>query len=175
MDDTRNVARAPLPQAAPSSGPKQDPRIALLPKVPGALAERLGYHMGLLLIEKFGGQTMRVPTHPERETVLSRALGEEAARLISELFGGESIEVPRVAKKLAATHLRRCILEHPGSNNEAARDLDVSCRYVRQVRADARKAVRRERLKQAFDRDAKRLAGKPATPSSSTAETKESQ
>lgn len=116
-----------------------DPRIARLPKVARALAERLGYETGVQLLAKFGGRQISVPTKPSlvKGSRLARDLGENAACVISELFAGETLEVPKGDFSRGAL-LRAAILDHTGSANEVARDLNVTRRWVRMVRAEAR-------------------------------------
>jgi len=105
--------------------------------VPRLLAERLGYDMGLLLMKKFGGVQVSVPAKPTlvKGSVIARALGEEAALAMCELFGGGSVEIP-TGSRLRRDDRRRAIIDHPGTNNEAARALGVSSRWVRMVRND---------------------------------------
>lgn len=121
--------------------------------MPRALAERCGYATALRLMEEFGGMQISIPTTPAalERSGLARALGEDAAKALFELCAGDTVEVPK-GRGVKADARRRAILEHPGSNNEAARDLRLSRRWVRTVRADARKA-RRARLAEAFSRD----------------------
>ncbi|MEK7754525.1 MAG: Mor transcription activator family protein [Acidobacteriota bacterium] len=142
MNNPRNITkeftRARLPQLAPPTSVREqrDPRTARLPKVPRALAKRLGYEVGLLLMTKFGGSLLSVPTSPTpaKGSVISRALGEAAARVMTELWGGESLEIP-LGSKVKAADRRRAIIDHPGSHNEVAREFGVSRRWVRMVRA----------------------------------------
>jgi hypothetical protein len=133
----KELERARLPQLASSSVSERDPRTARLPKVPRLLAERLGYDMGMLLMKKFGGVQVSVPAKPilVKGSVIARALGEEAALAMCELFGGGSVEIP-TGSRLRRDDRRRAIIDHPGTNNEAARALGVSSRWVRMVRND---------------------------------------
>jgi len=132
-------ARTPSPNSS-----LRDPRIARLPKVPRALAKRLGYEAGLQLMAAFGGRQIRIPTKRFSLTSgneIACVLGEEVAAIMADLFGGETIEIPK-GSFLKADALRAAILAHPGSHNEAARDLGVSRRYVRMVRPLAKPAKR---------------------------------
>lgn len=135
LQKANDVVRARLPQMAPTSVSERDPRTARLPKVPRQLAERLGYDMGLQLLNKFGGQQVPVPAKLTlvKGSVIARALGEEAARVMCELFAGQTVEVP-TGRKIKGDCARQAILDHPGSNNEAARDLGFTRRWVRMVR-----------------------------------------
>lgn len=141
-DATTKNAREPFPQAAPSISPQLDARIVRLPKVPRALAERLGYDAGLLLMTKLGGSQLVVPKGPPTSgtSVLVQALGEAAALVLIELFGGSTLEIPRGAS-LDAEAKRDAILRHPGSHDAAARAFNVTNRWVRMVRAAARKTA----------------------------------
>ena len=135
----KEFERAPLPQSAPS---QRDPRLARLPQVPRQLAKRLGYDMGLLLMEKFGGQQVPVPLKPTlvKGSVIARAMGEEAALAMCELFAGSTLEIP-TGSRLRSGDRRQAIIDHPGSHNEAAREFGVSRRWVRMVRAPQAKEV----------------------------------
>jgi len=121
--------------------------------VPRALAERLGYDAGLLLMRKLGGTQVLVPT-TTRGSVISRALGEDAALVMAELFGGSYIDIP-LGTRLQSIEKREAILARKGSSTSVARALGVTRRYVNMLRADAKKS-RREALRRAFERDAKR-------------------
>lgn len=160
----KRTPRQPTLASSPSStlAAKSDPRIAQLPKVPRALAERLGYGVGLQLMAKFGGTQIRVPADANRVavSVIARTLGEDAARVLCELHGGDSIEIP-IGIRARSTGLRRAILEHPGSNNEVALELGVTRRWVRMVRGGAR-AAKRSALREAFESDEERLANAAA-------------
>lgn len=161
MNLNKKSERARLPQLAPSS----DPRTARLPKVPRALAERLGYDTGLLLMKTLGGTQVLVPT-TARSSVISRALGEDAARVMTELFGGSDIDIP-LGTRFQSIEKREAILAHAGSSKAVARALGVTRRYVDMLRADAKKS-RRAALRRAFERDENRLQTQPNHPTSAT-------
>jgi hypothetical protein len=120
---------------------QRDPRIARLPKVPRALAERLGFDTGWLLIAKFGGKQLAIPTTFTRRngTVLTRALGEKAARVMAELFAGSTLEIPTGAR-FRSQDRRKAIALHRGSHGEVAASIGCTRRYVRMVRAAAKPA-----------------------------------
>lgn len=93
-------------------------------------------------MNSLGGLQVKVPAKPPRaqRSIFARALGEEAARIMVELFGGCIIEIPNGAR-LRAEQRRAAILIHPGRHGEVARDIGVTRRWVRVVRASARKAA----------------------------------
>lgn len=169
-------ARPPVAELTPSATDhaKADPRIARLPKVPRALAERLGYAAGVQLMEKFGGTILSIPKggHADAGSTLLNALGAEATRVLIELFGSSNMEIPSGAVLRSAARKQE-IISYQGSANEAARAFGVSNKWVRMVRRaarrDAEKATRRVALREAFERDEKRLSqagtGQRALPS----------
>lgn len=121
----------------------RDPRIARLPKVARRVAaEGAGYEQALELMKRFGGRQIAIPRKPRmgtRPSNIARVLGGDTAAVLCRLYGGETIDIPSYARErprpsLPPGALRQAICEHPGSHNEAARDLGVTRRYVRMVR-----------------------------------------
>ena len=111
-----------------------DPRLSQLHGAARALAEELGYDMGVKFMIDFGGQQLSIPKRPmPRTSKIWRALGEQAAKTLSRLYGPGQIEVP-IGAALEAAARNRAIANHPGSHNDAAKAFKVTRRWVRMVR-----------------------------------------
>jgi hypothetical protein len=117
--------------------PRTDGRIGQLVGPARALAEALGYDMGLRLMTEFGGMRIDIPKRPLPKWVVWRALGEKAAKALCHHFGTRRIEIP-VASRIARLARNHAIATHEGSHNEAARQFGVSRRWVKMVRRGAR-------------------------------------
>lgn len=112
----------------------KDPRIAQLPGVARALAEELGYDMGIKLMVEFGGMQVPIPKRPlQNSSKLWQVLGEQAAKTLSRLYGPGQIDVP-IGESLKAAERNRAIAKHEGSHNETARAFGVTRRWVKMVR-----------------------------------------
>lgn len=114
----------------------RDRRITLLAGAARALAEELGYDVGVALMLHFGGQQISVPARPLGKWIVRQKLGLEAARVLCRRYGVTTIEVP-TGKALRSAEQQRLIRQHPGSHNEAARAAGVTRRWVRMVRKGA--------------------------------------
>lgn len=99
------------------------------------VAEEISPASALLLVEKFGGISLYVPTARElgRNHLLVRELGWEKAVALCEARGGEHIEIPTLyyarAKKAA-------IVRAVGSTRAIAMRYRVTEAYVRRLRKD---------------------------------------
>lgn len=97
------------------------------------VAEEIGSASALLLVEKFAGISLYVPTEREltRSHLLVRELGWDKAVTLCQARGGEHIEVPTLyyarAKKAA-------IVRAIGSNRAIAMKYRVTEAYVRRLR-----------------------------------------
>lgn len=68
------------------------------------LAVHIGPYAALLLIDRLGGQTIRVPMDPERNR-MTFIIGEAKARIMSQVYGGSRWTVP--TGRAALTEARR--------------------------------------------------------------------
>ena len=101
----------------------------------GYLIELMGVRATLKLCETFGGQDRlyipkRVtlePTHP-----LARAIGITAARKLAGAHGTQSYEIP-MAKSWQRAPVLKKLQGGSISNREAARQLGLSTRRIRQI------------------------------------------
>lgn len=57
------------------------------------LAAHIGPYAALLLVDRLGGQTIRVPIDPERNR-MTFIIGEAKARIMSQVYGGSRWTVP---------------------------------------------------------------------------------
>ena len=116
-----------------------DPRIQQLAGAAKALAQRLGYDVGVKLMAEFGGLQISVPKRPLAKSRLYQTLGRDAAKVLSELYGPSTIDVP-VASRLARLARNRAIAEAEGSHGDVARRFGCTRRWVKMVRATHRPA-----------------------------------
>jgi hypothetical protein len=111
-----------------------DPRVKQLSGPVRAIAERLGYDVGIKFMTEFGGQQISIPKRPmPRTSVVWKKLGEDVAKLLSELYPPGPLEIPN-GGPMRKLERNRAIADHPGSHNVAAREFGVTRRWVRMVR-----------------------------------------
>lgn len=98
------------------------------------VAEVIGADSALLLVEKFGGISVYVPS-PEmlrRDHHLVRELGWDKAMTLCQARGGEHIDVPTLYYARAK---KQRIVNAVGSNRAIAMRFGVTEAYVRKLRA----------------------------------------
>ena len=105
----------------------------------GDLCERFGEGAADKLIEEFGGQEFIVPRKSAGSS-LEKALGQEIAAAIVEKHSGCLLAVPSSVGLLnKASRIRHTVADNPElSNNELAKKLGVTSRWVREIRRQLR-------------------------------------
>lgn len=58
------------------------------------MAAHIGPYATLLLIDRLGGQSFRVPMDPDRNRMIA-IIGEPKSRIMSQVYGGNHIQMPR--------------------------------------------------------------------------------
>jgi Mor family transcriptional regulator len=76
----------------------------------------------LVLVDKFGGSTLKVPAREADRSKLGRLIGEEATKILVRLLGGDSIYLPK-ATSLQQFLRSREILR---MRNEGAKISDIA-------------------------------------------------
>jgi hypothetical protein len=117
-----------------------DARIHQLYGVPRALAEELGYDLGVKLMTAFGGMQISVPKVARPRQQLWKTLGQDAAELLSRLYGPGQIDIPN-GGPLRAKARNHAIVEDEGSHNETARKFGVTRRWVKMLRRAKRQGA----------------------------------
>lgn len=97
------------------------------------VAEEIGAAAALLLVERFGGISLYIPTVQalKRDHLLVRALGLEAATQLCKARGGEHVEVPTL---YYARSKKVRIVNATGSTRAIAMRYGVTESYVRRLR-----------------------------------------
>lgn len=114
------------------------------------VAERLGVKAAVHLSETLGGETVSVPGDAEG-SVLADRIGIEIATVLSEEWGSERVAIPN-GKQWQSVQRRLAVLANPTTpNNTLARELGITERHVRGIRAAHRRKIRTDakRRKQA--------------------------
>lgn len=97
------------------------------------IAETLGLHVAVRLMEAFGGQEMRFPKHPAPDHPVMKALGEEDGRALCMFIGGDLIYIPHGRVRRSARDDVRALEAKGHSRAEIARLLGLSQRHVRRA------------------------------------------
>lgn len=97
------------------------------------IAETLGLHVAVRLMEAFGGQEMRFPKHPAPDHPVIKALGEEDGRALCMFIGGDLIYIPHGRGRRSAQDDVRALEAKGHSRAEIARLLGLSQRHVRRA------------------------------------------
>lgn len=107
-----------------------------LPSVASAVASVLGRGAAMRLSEALGGQAVKVPKRAPR-SALAKRVGVDIARVLAAEYGGLTISIPNLGGRSSA--VRDYVKTHPReSANAVARELGVTERQVRRVRARLR-------------------------------------
>lgn len=110
-----------------------------LPKILEELAEVMGNSQGALsLAHHFGGEDLYVPGRATPKHKLARICGLDVARALSKIRGNERVTIPLAT---TARLKRNRILKSDGSHAQVARATGCTIRYVKMVRAEAKKPV----------------------------------
>ncbi len=127
------MTRQPDHQTENHAGPQTTHTLPI-----GYLIELMGVRAALRLCETFGGldrlyipkRAALEPAHP-----LARAIGITAARKLAGAHGTESYEIP-MAKSWQRAPVLKKLQRSMLSNREAARQLGLSTRRIRQIMRD---------------------------------------